>query len=217
VKMLNSGDILFDVFAGVGPFTVPAAKKKCIVFANDLNPESYKWLNHNVKKNKIDLQYLKTYNKDGRDFIVTELKNNLIKYINTRNVHIVMNLPALAVEFLNAFCNLYKANEIDNITNPPIVHVYCFAKGENFVDIAKDLVLKNIGFDISEKIIDIFRVRTVSNFKEMMRVSFKLDNKILTESNSNKRKHDSYGADTGLLPKKCCHGEEQVQAKEKSV
>ncbi|CAI9548288.1 unnamed protein product, partial [Staurois parvus] len=34
--LLKSGDLVFDVFAGVGPFAIPAAKKNCIVYANDL-------------------------------------------------------------------------------------------------------------------------------------------------------------------------------------
>ena len=44
VDLIGDGDVVFDVFAGVGPFAVPAAKrKKCSrVLANDLNPESYK-------------------------------------------------------------------------------------------------------------------------------------------------------------------------------
>lgn len=41
------------MFAGVGPFTVPAAKKGCQVFANDLNPESVHWLQQNVQLNKV--------------------------------------------------------------------------------------------------------------------------------------------------------------------
>ncbi|KAF2894230.1 hypothetical protein ILUMI_11955 [Ignelater luminosus] len=205
VKLLNPNDVLFDVFAGVGPFSIPAAKKKCVVFANDLNPDSYKWLNHNSKANKIDPQYLKTFNKDGRDFIISDLKLNLINYINKHNVNIVMNLPALAVEFLSAFCDLYDADEISEIVNPPIVHVYCFAKGENYEQIAKDLVFKNIGFDINDKIINIFKVRTVSSFKEMMRVSFKLDRDILVSSISNKRKQDESILDDEISSKRCCH------------
>lgn len=47
-------DVVFDVFAGVGPFVIPTAKKGCIVFANDLNPESYKWLQHNARLNKVN-------------------------------------------------------------------------------------------------------------------------------------------------------------------
>ena len=42
-----------DVFAGVGPFALPSAKKGSIVYANDLNPSSYEWLNENVKLNKV--------------------------------------------------------------------------------------------------------------------------------------------------------------------
>jgi tRNA (guanine37-N1)-methyltransferase len=45
--------ILGDVFAGVGPFALPAAKKGCNVYANDLNPVSYKWMVENVKLNKV--------------------------------------------------------------------------------------------------------------------------------------------------------------------
>ncbi len=43
-----------DMFAGVGPFAVPAAKNVgCRVYANDLNPKSYKALIDNVALNKV--------------------------------------------------------------------------------------------------------------------------------------------------------------------
>ncbi|XP_019885564.1 FAD synthase isoform X2 [Camponotus floridanus] len=48
-------DVLYDVFAGVGPFAIPAARKKIQVFANDLNPESYKWLQKNAAANKLNM------------------------------------------------------------------------------------------------------------------------------------------------------------------
>ena len=53
VQLFAPDDIVVDVFAGVGPFALPAAKKGCGVLANDLNPESYKWLAHNVESNKV--------------------------------------------------------------------------------------------------------------------------------------------------------------------
>ncbi|XP_047343893.1 tRNA (guanine(37)-N1)-methyltransferase isoform X2 [Vespa velutina] len=56
-------DVLYDVFAGVGPFAIPAARKKVQVFANDLNPESYKWLQKNAVINKIK-QNFQCYNMD---------------------------------------------------------------------------------------------------------------------------------------------------------
>ncbi|CAH0553734.1 unnamed protein product [Brassicogethes aeneus] len=83
VKKLNSNDVLFDVCAGVGPFSVPLAKKSCIVHANDLNPESYKWMNHNFKLNKIKTDCFKTYNKDAKMFILEEIKEYLPKYLTT--------------------------------------------------------------------------------------------------------------------------------------
>ena len=53
VQLFNPGDVIADVFAGVGPFALPAAKKGCGVLANDLNPESYRWLLRNVESNKV--------------------------------------------------------------------------------------------------------------------------------------------------------------------
>lgn len=40
VNMFRPDELVADVFAGVGPFALPAAKKGCAVLANDLNPES---------------------------------------------------------------------------------------------------------------------------------------------------------------------------------
>ena len=53
VNLFKPEDVVADVFAGVGPFALPAAKKGCCVFANDLNPESYKYLQINIKQNNV--------------------------------------------------------------------------------------------------------------------------------------------------------------------
>ncbi|XP_011641569.1 FAD synthase-like isoform X3 [Pogonomyrmex barbatus] len=55
ITFMMQGDVLYDVFAGVGPFAIPAARKKIQVFANDLNPESYKWLQKNAAINKSNM------------------------------------------------------------------------------------------------------------------------------------------------------------------
>ncbi len=39
--------------AGVGPFAIPAAKKRCFVLGNDLNPDSAKWMERNRVDNKV--------------------------------------------------------------------------------------------------------------------------------------------------------------------
>lgn len=44
LSSLNKGDILIDMFCGVGPLSLRAAKAGVFVLANDLNPECYKYL-----------------------------------------------------------------------------------------------------------------------------------------------------------------------------
>jgi tRNA (guanine37-N1)-methyltransferase len=51
--MFQPDELVADVFAGVGPFALPAARKGCAVLANDLNPESYKYLTVNIEDNKV--------------------------------------------------------------------------------------------------------------------------------------------------------------------
>ncbi|KAJ7597397.1 Met-10+ like-protein-domain-containing protein [Mycena floridula] len=68
VSSLSSEDVLADVFAGVGPFALPAAKKTCAVLANDLNPQSFKYLLKNIKDNDLT-GLVRPFCEDGRVFI----------------------------------------------------------------------------------------------------------------------------------------------------
>ncbi|KAK6941559.1 SAM-dependent methyltransferase TRM5/TYW2-type [Dillenia turbinata] len=68
VSQFQPGEVICDMFAGVGPFAVPAAQKGCIVYANDLNPESIHYLKINAQINKID-DCIRAYNMDARKFI----------------------------------------------------------------------------------------------------------------------------------------------------
>ncbi len=59
VNLLQQNDVVYDVFAGVGPFSIPAiSKRKCFcVLANDLNPNSFRSLSENyVLNNKSKLK-----------------------------------------------------------------------------------------------------------------------------------------------------------------
>ncbi|KAJ7878611.1 Met-10+ like-protein-domain-containing protein [Mycena leptocephala] len=68
VEIFNPEDVIADVFAGVGPFAVPAAKKGCAVLANDLNPQSAKYLSVNVENNRV-ADVVRVSCEDGRAFI----------------------------------------------------------------------------------------------------------------------------------------------------
>ncbi|KAF9245861.1 Met-10+ like-protein-domain-containing protein [Melanogaster broomeanus] len=68
VQLFKPEDVVADVFAGVGPFAIPAAKKGCAVLANDLNPDSAHWLSKNIGVNHV-ADLVRASCEDGRDFI----------------------------------------------------------------------------------------------------------------------------------------------------
>ena len=57
--------VVADMMAGVGPFAVPLALSNITVYANDLNPASYKYLNTNMRINHCE-KHLKCFNMCGR-------------------------------------------------------------------------------------------------------------------------------------------------------
>ncbi|XP_061599048.1 tRNA (guanine(37)-N1)-methyltransferase [Cololabis saira] len=181
VQLVKRGDTVFDVFAGVGPFAIPAARLGANICANDLNPESYKWLQYNCKLNKVEGQ-VRTFNLDGRAFIQGPLKQELhVLLKGDTSVHIVMNLPALALEFLDAFRGLLQ-QEPPCDQNLPIVHCYGFSKED---DPEADMVRRaslSLGFPLEEKC-SVHFVRNVAPNKDMMCVKFTLPKEVLFCSN----------------------------------
>lgn len=186
ITFMKVNDVLYDVFAGVGPFAIPAARKRIEVFANDLNPEAYKWLQRNIKINKVEAN-VKSFNMDGRDFLRSVVKTDILnRRVNNKAgcEHIVMNLPALAVEFLDVFFNWFNSDEIEQMCyQPPIVHLYCFVKAnknEDACKVARSLVEEKLGCTLnSDSLVNVHYVRNVAPAKEMIRVSFLLTKSIL--------------------------------------
>ncbi|KAK8164332.1 guanine methyltransferase Trm5 [Phyllosticta citrichinensis] len=68
VQKFVPGEVVVDVMAGVGPFAIPAGKKRVFVLANDLNPESYAYMEGNITANRVD-KFVQPYNEDGHAFI----------------------------------------------------------------------------------------------------------------------------------------------------
>ena len=68
-KILNKGEVLCDMFCGIGPLAVKAAVKKQIkVIANDLNPSCYEYLQKNIQMNKVGKLVI-PFNMDARAFV----------------------------------------------------------------------------------------------------------------------------------------------------
>ncbi|GAB1608431.1 tRNA (guanine(37)-N1)-methyltransferase-like [Argonauta hians] len=251
VSNLERGDVVYDVFAGVGPFAIPASKKGCIVLANDLNPESYKSLVHNAALNRIKSDFC-AYNMDGRKFIRNSVKEDMscrwLQMIDTAavtphcygegssycynndsksaidgnilssnavgsgetctvshsssgggsdglnnnpvtvkrewtspNFHIVMNLPAIAVEFLDVFRSMCfdvpvtepLATLLDQGLAPlPHVYCYCFYKGDKPDEDIREKVRMALGCEQAPQDLVVRFVRNVAPNKDMYCVEF---------------------------------------------
>ncbi|PWN35121.1 uncharacterized protein FA14DRAFT_120613 [Meira miltonrushii] len=210
-------EVISDVMAGVGPFAVPAAKRGCHVLANDLNPASYESMLVNQVKNRVE-DRLKPFCEDGRAFIrnsiklcwekpsdgtpVSELDRKTVLSSNTRLIdHFVMNLPATAIEFLDAFRGAYKdiageelEKELERRSNTegketvfPMVHVHCFTKDleEPYRDICQRA---NKAMGIPEDSphppseTSLHLVRSVAPNKDMYCLSFRLTRAILFDT-----------------------------------
>ncbi|CCG82811.1 tRNA (guanine-N(1)-)-methyltransferase [Taphrina deformans PYCC 5710] len=206
VRLFEPGDAVCDVMAGVGPFAIPAAKKRVIVFANDLNPASYTSLLDNVQLNRVetfvipsnvdgrklirDSQRLLQNLADSQPYIELDAKqgsrkrrrseNSTITTDNSKFLvpksfkHYVMNLPASAIEFLDAFKGLYTG--LADETPLPKIHVHCFTKYEG-LEAQSDLrsrIGSSLGHDMKETEIAYHHVRRVAPSKDMYCCSFTL-------------------------------------------
>jgi tRNA (guanine37-N1)-methyltransferase len=165
-RLVNSfaeESVIVDMFAGIGPFAVPAAKLNgCKVYANDLNPHSYEYLVKNALKNKVQ-KLVHAFNMDARDFMRKMVQDRIVAD------EVVMNLPASAVQFLDVFRGLYPPG-----FRLPRVHCYTFAKGEDPSQIALDDVQRLIGMTLPQGSVSTHDVRDVAPNKHMICVSFAL-------------------------------------------
>lgn len=190
VELMHPGDQLFDVMAGVGPFAIPAAQKGIQVFANDLNPHAAKYLSVNAALNRVQLS---VFNLDGREFLKTVVYRHVMGHADesaspssassfTGRRHVVMNLPAIAVEFLDVFdlsqtespwrCRCVEQHAVDHHV---LIHVYCFSAAEDLREDAIRQVEQWLGFQLPPSHQEEVRmVRDVAPTKRMMCVSFTL-------------------------------------------
>lgn len=180
IKGFQKGDVVCDVFAGIGPFAVPAAKKGCLVLANDLNPASFEYLQHNIRLNKLSHATVHTHNLDGREFIrksVGEVGRLLGDASTTGRTHYVMNLPAIALEFLDAFRGAY-SNDFKG--QMPLIHCHCFTKNsEEPVEDIRQRAEEALGCQIpADDWIECHHVRKVAPNKEMYCLTFRLQKSV---------------------------------------
>lgn len=226
VENFHEGDAICDVMAGIGPFSVPAGKKHVYSYANDLNPQSYKYMVEAIQRNRVG-RFVTPHNVDGSEFIKTAAYDLLYadhltptpvwktrsdeekrkppsrEFVLPRTFsHYIMNLPASAIYFVNAFIGLYskkidpslsKSKDGQSLpTDPrqlfkphtdvdlPMVHVYCFnTKSDDNVRESKAIceeLSRQLNYTVTPDTPDltITDVRDVAPKKRMFCASFRL-------------------------------------------
>jgi tRNA (guanine37-N1)-methyltransferase len=152
-NLVEEGERVVDMFAGVGPFSVLIAKtaRDATVDAIDSNPEAARLISENARINKVASK-LRVHMGDAGKVIHEELLHKATRAI--------MNHPSASKHFVGAACDAL---------NPSggIVHYYTFSEGQDpEVGARRELEhsLKVIGYKIRE-VQTVHRVREVAPMK----------------------------------------------------
>lgn len=140
VEQVEDNEIIIDFFAGIGSFPISiASKKKARIYSVDINPEAYKYVQENIKLNRLKGEVIPLMG-DIRE-VIKNLPNA---------DRIIMNLPGTAVDFLDLAVEYIKDNGI--------INYYEFNSDENVV---LEHIKESVG-DYSFEVLDIRKVRSQS-------------------------------------------------------
>jgi len=95
-EQVESGEHVFDMFAGVGPFVIPAAKRGAAAVGVDINDAAIEYLNANAGRNDVE---------DRVTAICGDVREVADEYDDWAE-RLVMNLPHSADEFLETAVEL---------------------------------------------------------------------------------------------------------------
>ena len=110
MESVKDGEKILDMFCGIGPFPIVIARNKNVnITAVDINESAIRYLNENIKLNKLEGR-IETYCGDIRE---------VSKSFNLKFDRIIMNLPGLAYTFLDV--------AVDLIDNGGIINYYEFS------------------------------------------------------------------------------------------
>ncbi|TVU20773.1 hypothetical protein EJB05_30369, partial [Eragrostis curvula] len=156
-----------DMFSGVGPLAISAAKKVQYVYANDINPTAVEYLERNIVLNKLERK-IEAFNMDARRFISAIYSSQDVRPVT----QIVMNLPNDAAEFLDIFRGILQNSRLGLHYVMPKIHVYGFSKAED----PENDFHERINLALCEQVnnIEMHRVRLVAPGKWMLCASFTL-------------------------------------------
>ncbi|WP_254271664.1 class I SAM-dependent methyltransferase [Haloarcula marina] len=113
VEQVETDERAFDMFAGVGPFVVPFAKRGATCVGTDINERAIEYLRRNAERNGVS---------DRVTAICGDVRDVAVEYEGWAD-RIVMNLPHSADEFLDTAVRL--------AGDDCVVHYYDIQSDEN--------------------------------------------------------------------------------------
>jgi tRNA (guanine37-N1)-methyltransferase len=116
-RLVGKREIILDMFAGVGPFSIQIASNNRTVkiFAVDINPIAIEYLNKNIEENRM---------KDQITAIEGDIENIVKDRFEDKFDRVVMNLPGSSERYLGTACKALKRGG-------GIIHYYQFARGSH--------------------------------------------------------------------------------------
>jgi tRNA (guanine37-N1)-methyltransferase len=146
-KQVKQNEVIVDMFAGVGPFSILIAKKQPLVkkiYAIDINPDAVSALKENTVLNKV---------QDKIEAIGGDATKVVDERFDSIADRVVMNLPKTEKDFLPWAVRALKKQGT--------IHFYTFASTEE--DVRKELEGKLSGHDF--EILEIRRVRPYAPYE----------------------------------------------------
>ena len=120
-ELVNDGEVVVNMFGGIGMFSIIAAKKKkCTVYNIDINPDAAKLCEKNIMLNKL-LGNVITIHGDASEVVRNQLEN--------KSNRTLMLLPEKSDEFLSSAVLATKNNGI--------IHYYSHIHGDKKLDAPK--------------------------------------------------------------------------------
>ncbi len=119
-SLVQAGEVVADLFAGVGPFAVLIGKicPEAKVYAADINPDAVELLKINARVNRVD----------GRVYPLLGDARQLAKgKLNGVADRVIMNLPETAIDFIDVACQALKPQG-------GVVHFYGFIRKPDTIE-----------------------------------------------------------------------------------
>ena len=111
-SLVKQGEIVIDLFTGVGPFAIQIAKthENVKIYAIDINPDAVEFLKRNIRLNRVE---------DKVHPILADAKKVVEEKLAGVADRVIMNLPEKAIEFVEIACKALKPDG-------GVVHFYSF-------------------------------------------------------------------------------------------